>query len=75
MSPENIVADVFGLPKAEVTDATSHESVSDWDSMGHVNLIMELESTYGVSFSTEDALQMKDVEAIKQTLTNYGVDL
>ena len=74
MAPEAIVARVFGLPRAAVSDLTSNTAVSAWDSLNHVTLILELESVYGVSFAAEEALSMTDVGAIKRVLHAHGVN-
>ena len=73
MSPEHLVAKVFGLPPNQVTDATSNENTPEWDSLGHVTLIMELEGHYGVSFSTEEVLFLTSVEALKLALAERGI--
>lgn len=73
MAPEDVVSKVFGVDRRLVTDATSNRSVGEWDSLGHVTLMIELESTYGVPLSTEDALTMVDVAAIKRVLATRGV--
>lgn len=73
MAPEDILCKVFEVQRAQVDDATSNRSLPDWDSMGHVNLILELESTYGVSFSAVETLRMTDVASIKQVLLSHGV--
>jgi acyl carrier protein len=73
MSPEQLVAQVFGLHVSQVTDATSNQNIPEWDSLGHVNLIMQVESHYGVSLSTEEALALTNVETLKRTLSELGV--
>ena len=75
MTAEEVVAQMFGLSPDDVQDETSPESVEDWDSLAHVNLVMELESQFGVALSTDDALAMTDVGAIKRVLTAHGVEL
>ena len=74
MAPESIVARVFGVPRASVNEATSNATLGAWDSLNHVTLILELEETYGVSLSAEDALAMTDVGTIKRILRTHGVD-
>lgn len=56
-----------------MADETSNESLEEWDSMGHMNLILELEATYGISLSPEEALEMTDVAGIKRVLRGHGV--
>jgi acyl carrier protein len=73
MSPEHLVAKVFGLHPGQVTDATSNQDTAEWDSLGHVTLIMELEGHYGVSFSTEEALGLTSVGALKRALAERSI--
>lgn len=72
MTPEEVLAKVFGVDRHTVNDATSNATLPEWDSLGHVTLIMELEGTYGVSFSPEEALAMTDLAAIKRVLAAHG---
>ena len=74
MAPESVVARVFGLSRRTVSDGTSNVTVSAWDSLNHVTLILELETAYGVSFSAEESLTMTDVGAIKRVLRTHGVE-
>ena len=68
------MARVFGLPRSAVSESTSNATVEAWDSLTHVTLILELEETYGIGLSAEDALAMTDVGAIKRVLRTHGVD-
>jgi len=70
--PEELVANVFGLAPDEVHDATSPDDVEDWDSLGHVNLVTEIEEVYGVALSTDDAMEITDVAALKRLLAERG---
>lgn len=73
MRPEEVVGKVFGVHPAQVSDETSNQNLSAWDSLAHMNLVLELESVYGISLSTEDAMAMTDVAAVKQALQRHGV--
>ena len=43
---------------------TKKEDIPSWDSMSHLNLILNLEETFGHSFSIEDIEQIKSVQDI-----------
>ncbi len=73
VTPEALVARVFGREPSEIGESSSPETLSEWDSLGHVTLIIELESAYGVSFSPEETMTMTSVGAIKRTLGTRGV--
>lgn len=72
MTPEVLVARVFGRNPSEIGELTSPETLPEWDSLGHVTLIIELESAYDVSFSPEETMTMTSVGAIKQALQSRG---
>jgi len=73
MKPEDVLARVFSVPAAELRDSTSNRTLPAWDSLGHMTLILELEATYGVSFSADEALKMNDLGAIKALLRERGI--
>lgn len=73
MTPEEVVSRVLGVAVGDISDETSNQNLAAWDSLAHMNLILEVEATYGVSLSTEDAMGMTDVAAIKRVLRERGV--
>jgi acyl carrier protein len=56
-----MVADVLNLPPAEVTRDTSPQTVDTWDSVQHLNLVLALESEFGVSVPPEDIDKLRSV--------------
>jgi len=72
MRPEEVVANVLGLSPDEIKDDTSNESTAEWDSLAHMNLVLELEAIYGVALSPDEALEMTDVAAVKRLLAERG---
>ncbi len=52
-------SDVFGVPAAQLSLASSPDSVDGWDSVQHLNLVLALEQSAGVQIDPEDIEQMK----------------
>lgn len=73
MSPEAVVANVFGKDVVSIDDDTSPNTLPEWDSLGHVTLVIELESTYGVSFKSEETMALTSVGAIKAALRGHDI--
>jgi acyl carrier protein len=67
------MAAVLGVPTDALDDEASPDTIAEWDSMGHLNLVMALESEFGLSLSAEDALGMRSVAAIRGLLRGRGV--
>lgn len=56
----------------DVSDNISQSNCDNWDSLRHLNLIVELEDAFDVSFEPEDIAEMKDLAAIEKKLINLG---
>ena len=63
-----IMADVFYINESEVDKSTSMETIESWDSLQHLNLILALEQSFGVRFSTKEIETLRSFEVILVTL-------
>ena len=60
----DVIADVFGLPREDVTATTLREDIPEWDSLGHLNLMLALEDAFNVSFTVDEMPDLVSVPAI-----------
>ena len=67
-----LAAEVLRLPEAEVHDALSFGDVPQWDSLGHMDLLMALEERYGVELNEEMIANLLSLEAICQYLGKHA---
>ena len=74
MTPEDLIAKVFGLDPAEVNDESSPDTIEDWDSLGHLGLLTEITEVYHLELSTDDALEIVDVASLKAILSSRGAN-
>jgi len=70
-----ILAEAFSVDPADLGDETSPERLSGWDSLTHLNMTVAVEEHFGVSFTTDDIMQMQNVGAIRRVLRAHGVAL
>jgi acyl carrier protein len=56
--------DFFGDAALNATEETDSESIEDWDSVSHIQLIFEIEEIFGVQFEADDIPQLTSVGAI-----------
>ena len=68
-----IVAKVFLIDESEVNDKMSRKDVEEWDSMGHLMLISEVESAFEVFVADEDITRIKTIGDVKMVLRKLGV--
>lgn len=59
-----IAADLFNAPLEQVTAKSSSDTIDNWDSLQHLNLVLGLEQTFGLMFAPEEIEQMLSIELI-----------
>jgi acyl carrier protein len=60
----NVASDIFGIPADRITAESSPETIENWDSMQHLNLVLAIEEKFGVQLDPEDIEQMKNIGAV-----------
>ena len=60
----NLASDIFGIPANKITAESSPETIENWDSMQHLNLVLAIEEKFGVQLEPEDIEQMKSIGAV-----------
>ena len=63
------VSRVLGVPRDEVSEQSSPETIASWDSLKHMNLIVALEEEFAVSFTDEEIMSLLSVELILGSLS------
>ncbi len=69
-----VFREVFDRPDLIVTEATNAASVEGWDSLAHINLIVALEETFQISFTTKEVGAMTCVGDLLKLLEQKGVN-
>ena len=64
-----IAADVLEVPVAEVTPASSPETIAGWDSVRHLTLVLAIEEAIDLQFAPEEIEQMASIGAILATVS------
>lgn len=66
-----ILKDLFELDSVDET--CSQTTCEKWDSMGQLNLVVELEDAFDISLEPEDICKLKSYEDIIEVLKNKNV--
>jgi acyl carrier protein len=61
---QNVGADVFSLPIAQLNPESSPDTVESWDSLGHLNLVLALEREFDVQIGPDEIDRMDSIQAI-----------
>lgn len=64
----DVLSDVLELPANGIDGETSSDTVDNWDSLRHMNLVMALEDEFGVSFEEEEMIELISFPAILRAL-------
>ena len=51
-----------------ITTATNQNNCEKWDSLHHLNLIVELEDAFDTEFEPEEIAEMKSFESVKNAI-------
>lgn len=71
---ENAFVKSFGVDKGSLA-GLNYQAIVEWDSVGHMNLIAELEEAFDIMFETDDIIAFNSFEKGKELLKNYGVEV
>lgn len=70
----NAFVESFGIERDGI-EGLKYGSISQWDSIGHMDLIATLEDTFDIMTETDDILDFDSFEKGKEIMKKYGVDL
>jgi acyl carrier protein len=59
-----LLAEVFDVSPADIHAGLAFGDLPEWDSLGHMELMMRLEEQFGVEITTEMIAQLIDVPSI-----------
>ena len=63
-----IVAQVFNIPADTISSQSSSDNIGNWDSLGHLNLMLSLEQEFKIRLSPEEIQEMVSWDAIIKIL-------
>ncbi len=69
----SLMAEVLALPPEEVVDDLSMMTCETWDSLCHMDVIVSIESVFGIDLTADEIAEMTSVGAIKGVLSAKGV--
>jgi len=56
-----IFIDVLDLDEVELTDETSANDIEEWDSLSHIQLIVAIEKSFGIKFTSLEIMKWRNV--------------
>jgi acyl carrier protein len=68
-----VFAEGLQLDATALSNDTSPQNTSEWDSLAAMTLVMLLEDTFEVRLSTREIMKMNSIGAARDVLTAKGV--
>ncbi len=68
-----VFADALQINLKSVTDELTYNSIPEWDSVGHMALVAELEKRFGILLDTNDIIDMSSVKVSKKILGKHNI--
>jgi acyl carrier protein len=65
-----MASDLFGVAVESITASSSPETLENWDSVQHLNLVLALEEKFGLQLSPEEVEQMKSIGDTAKLIEN-----
>jgi acyl carrier protein len=67
-----LIGTVFDVPVSQVPADASPENLEDWDSLRHLELMLEVELAFGVRIPADTMPDLASAEAIEDYLREQG---
>ena len=64
----------FEIDKSALNSSLEYQSISQWDSVGHMALMAELEDAFDIMLEMDDIIDFGSYLTGKETLKKYGVE-
>ena len=69
---KHVMARTFDIPISDIADDAQINGIANWDSLGHMLLMLELEAEFGVSISTDDITSLLSLDLLDMYLQAKG---
>tara|TARA_Y100000590_G_C15707161_1_gene1009051 strand:+ start:258 stop:500 length:243 start_codon:yes stop_codon:yes gene_type:complete len=70
---KQIFIKVFSLKETHNFDNLKYQDIPEWDSIGHMTLISELENIFKISIDTDDIVDFSSFKKGQEILKKYKV--
>lgn len=67
-------AETFDIEESTL-NGLEYQGIGAWDSIGHMQLIAELEDAFDIMFDTDDIIDFSSYEKGKEILKKYEVEI
>ncbi len=66
---KSVMATILEVEPGDITEDSSSDTLPQWDSLRHMNLVLALEDEFGVSIPDEEAADITSYKLIRLVLS------
>ena len=70
---KEVMAKVFNQDVNTISPGSSVETIRKWDSLGHLNLVVQLEKKFNIKFSDEQIFGMRSFKKVFEAVSSLIV--
>ena len=67
--------DTFSIDPKLMDKNLEYNTIDEWDSIGHMTLISEIEGVFDITFETDDIIDFSSSEKGKEILKKYKIEI
>ena len=71
---QNAFMESFDIEKSMLNGELKYESIPEWDSVGHMTMISNLEEVFDIVMEMDDIIDFSSFEIGKEILKKYKID-
>jgi acyl carrier protein len=68
---KKVLSNILDIPETEINEQSSMKSISNWDSLKHIQLMTAIEEEFEVTLSLEDMIAMTNYPTILTTVSAF----
>ena len=70
---QDAFVEAFELDDKSSLEELKYQSIDEWDSIGHMALMAELETSFGITIKTEDLIEFESYKQGVDILKRYDI--
>ena len=68
-----VMSAVFEIPSDKINEDSSPDTISSWDSLKHLNMVIALEEEFGCEFSDSETVELLNFKLIFEIINSHDV--
>ena len=72
---DRVFIESFSVDAEKLNDKLEYNSIEEWDSIGHMQMIAELEDAFEIEFEMDDIIDFSSYNKGFEILEKYGIKI